>query len=236
VDSLLFSPSAYQIPRVRLLPLREQPAYRVAHQASACSILELLAAVIGGSRQLEIAEALLARFGELACLSRAHVQEIAAVEGIGQATAVRLKACLALSQRLLETGSDRPRVNSPADAAGLVQAEMSLLEQEHLRVLLLDTRNRLLEIVEIYHGSLNAAMIRIGEVFRPAVQRMAAGLIVVHNHPSGDPTPSPEDVSVTRAMEQAGKLLDINLLDHLVIGSAGRFFSLKEHGLGFSDR
>jgi len=102
--------------------------------------------------------------------------------------------------------------------------------------LLLDTRNRLLETVEIYHGSLNAAMIRIGEVFRPAVQRMAAGLIVVHNHPSGDPTPSPEDVSVTRAMEQAGKLLDINLLDHLVIGSAGRFFSLKEHGLGFSDR
>jgi DNA repair protein RadC len=235
MDNLFSGPSPYRMPRVRLLPLREQPAYRVAHHAAACSLVELLAAVIGGGQQLETAEALLARFGGLTRLNQAHVSEIAAISGIGQSTAVRIKAALALSQRLMDPGADRPVIQSPSDAAALVQAEMSLLEQEYLRVILLDTRNRLVDIVEIYHGSLNAAMIRIGEVFKPAVQRMAASLIVVHNHPSGDPAPSHEDVNLTRAMIQAGKLLDISLLDHLVIGSAGRFISLKERGLGFSD-
>jgi len=111
---------------------------------------------------------------------------------------------------------------------------MSLLEKEHLRVLLLDTRNHVLDIVEIYQGSVNSSQVRVGEIFRAAIQRLAAGIIVVHNHPSGDPTPSPDDVAVTRAILQAGKLLDVSLLDHLVIGQASRWVSLKERGLGFT--
>jgi DNA repair protein RadC len=110
---------------------------------------------------------------------------------------------------------------------------MSLLEQEYLEVMLLDTRNRVLDIVEIYHGSVNSSQVRVGELFRPAIQRMAPAIIALHNHPSADPTPSPDDVAVTRAMVQAGKLLDIQLLDHLIIGG-NRFVSLKERGLGFA--
>jgi DNA repair protein RadC len=102
-----------------------------------------------------------------------------------------------------------------------------------MRVLLCDTRNRLIRVVEVYKGSLNAASVRIGEVFRDAVRANAASLVVVHNHPSGDPTPSPEDVALTRAMVEAGKLLDVEVLDHLIVGQ-GQFVSLKARGLGFS--
>jgi DNA repair protein RadC len=109
---------------------------------------------------------------------------------------------------------------------------MGALEQEHLRVMLLDTRNRLMRIVEVYRGSLNSSLVRIGEVLRDAVRSNAAAVIVVHNHPSGDPTPSPEDVSLTRSIVEAGKILDIEVLDHLVIGK-NRFVSLKARGLGF---
>ena len=224
----------YAPPRVKLLPLRDQPAYRVAQNTASCSLVELLAAVIGGAQQIEIAEALLARFTDIRTLSRAHVAEIASIRGIGQPTAVRIKAALALSQRLMTPEDERPLIHSPADAAALVQYEMSVLEQEYLKVFLLDTRNRVMDIVEVYHGSLNSAMIRVAEIFKPAIQRQAASLIVAHNHPSGDPTPSPDDVAVTRAIVQAGKLLDIEVLDHLVIGASGKWVSLKERGLGFS--
>jgi DNA repair protein RadC len=111
---------------------------------------------------------------------------------------------------------------------------MGLLEQEYLKVMLLDTRNRVLDIVEVYRGSVNSSQVRVGEIFKPALQRMAPAIIVIHNHPSSDPTPSPDDVTVTRAIVQAGKLLDITCLDHIIIGGTGRFVSLKERGLGFS--
>jgi DNA repair protein RadC len=109
----------------------------------------------------------------------------------------------------------------------------SALEQEHLRVLLLDTRNHVLDIVEVYQGSVNTSQIRVGEVFKAAIRRNATAVIVVHNHPSGDPTPSPDDLAVTRALVQAGKLLDLELLDHVIIGQ-GRSTSMKERGLGFT--
>jgi DNA repair protein RadC len=109
---------------------------------------------------------------------------------------------------------------------------MSALEQEELRIVLLDVRNRVLEIVTQYRGSVSSSQVRVGELFKAAVRRNASSLIVVHNHPSGDPTPSPEDVALTRAIVQAGKLLDIDVLDHLVIGR-GDWASLKERGLGF---
>jgi DNA repair protein RadC len=111
-------------------------------------------------------------------------------------------------------------------------AEMSLLPQEHLRAVLLDTRNRVTKIHTIYIGSLNSASVRVGEIFREAIRANCAAMILVHNHPSGDPTPSPEDVQITRMIVEAGSLLNIDVLDHLVIGRQ-RFVSLKERGLGF---
>ena len=233
MNTLLNVQSPYTQPRLKTMPLREQPAYRVTQDAAACNQTELLAALIGGQKQIEIAQDLLAHFGnDIRRIYQAHPQELAKVRGINQATAVRIKAALNLGLRLSLPSEERVAINSPADAAALVQAEMSLLEKEHLRVLLLDRRNRVLETVEVYQGSVSSSQVRIAEVFQPAVTRNASAIIVVHNHPSGDPTPSPDDVAVTRALVQAGKLLDISVLDHLVIGGQ-RWVSLKERGLGF---
>jgi len=230
-----FNRQLYAPAKLKTLPLRDKPAYRVSVNTAACSLAELLAAVVGGAQQIEIAEGILAHFGgDVQRIYKASVTELASVHGIGQQTAVRLKAALALGLKLHEPSEERPTINSPADAAALVQFDMSLLEQEYLKVILLDSRNRVIAIVEVYHGSVNNSQVRVGEVFKPAIQRLAPAMIVVHNHPSGDATPSPDDVAVTRAMVQAGKLLDVCLLDHLIIGGAGRFVSLKERGVGFS--
>jgi DNA repair protein RadC len=229
---LTFTPS-YKPTKLKMLPLRDQPAYRVSSNATTCSLAELLAAVVGGAKQIEVAEGLLSRFGgDVHRMYKANVAEIAQVQGIGQQTAVRIRAALALGLRLHEPTGERAVINSPADAAALVQYEMSLLEQEYLKVMLLDTRNRVVDIIEVYHGSVNSSQVRVGEIFKPAIQRNAPAIIVVHNHPSQDPTPSPDDVAVTRAIVAAGKLLDISLLDHLIVGG-NRFISLKERGLGF---
>ncbi len=141
---------------------------------------------------------------------------------------------LALALTLSACAGWLPREPLGVTIAEFTPLEMSLLEQEHLRVILLDGRNRVLDIVEVYQGSVNSAQVRIAEVFKPAIACMASAIIVVHSHPSGDPTPSPEDVAVTRAIVQAGKLLDINTLDHLVIGHDARWVSMKERALGFS--
>jgi DNA repair protein RadC len=221
------------ISKLKTLPLREQPAYRVSANVAACSLSELLAAVIGGTQQIEIAEALLARFGgELTRIDHAPTQQIASVHGLGESTATRLKAALALGLRLCDPVEERPVIQSPKDAAELVQHEMSLLEQEYLRVIVLNTRNHVLDIVEIYQGSVNSSQVRIAEILKPAVERMSPAIIIVHNHPSGDPAPSPADIELTRSMVEAGKLLDIEVLDHLIIGK-GSYTSLKEKRLGF---
>jgi len=225
----------YDQPKLKSMPLREQPAYRVTQNAQACNLTELMAAVIGGVKQIEIAQDLMTHFNnDIRRLYQAHPAELAKVKGINQATAVRIKAALNLGLRLNIPNEERPTINSPADAAALVQFEMSLLEKEHLRVLLLDQRNHVLEIVEVYVGSVNSSQVRIAEIFKPAIARMAPAIIVVHSHPSGDPSPSPDDVAVTRAIVQAGKLLDISCLDHLVIGHGNKWVSLKERGLGFN--
>ena len=221
------------ISKLKTLPLRETPAYRVSADAAACSLSELLAAVIGGAQQIEIADALLARFtGDLQRIYHAPIQQIASVHGLGESTAVKIKAALSLGLRLCEPPAERPVVNSPADAAALVQHEMSLLEQEYLKVIVLNTRNHVLDIVEAYHGTVNASHVRVAELLRPAVERNAPAIILCHNHPSGDPTPSPQDIALTRTVIEAGKLMDIDVLDHLVIGK-GSFVSLKEKRLGF---
>ena len=221
------------ISKLKTLPLREQPAYRVSTNAASCSLSELLAAVVGGTQQIEIADALLARFsGDLQRIYHAPIQQIASVHGLGESTAVRLKAALALGLRLYEPGEKRPIVNSPADAAALVQHEMSLLEQEYLKVIVLNTRNHVLDIVEITHGSVNSSQVRIAEVLRPAVERNAPAMIVLHNHPSQDPTPSPDDIKITQTIREAGQLMDISLLDHIIIAK-DKYTSLKEKRLGF---
>jgi DNA repair protein RadC len=219
-------------PQLRLHRLRDQPVYRVSQNAASCSVPELLAAVIGGEKQIETAAALLAQFnGDLRRIYQAHTAELIQVKGVTPNIAARIKAALTLGVRLNDPIDEKVSIHSPADAAALVQHEMGLLEQEHLKVMLLDTRNHLLDIVEVYHGNVNSAQVRIAEVMRPAIQRLAPAMICLHNHPSQDPTPSPDDVAVTRAMVQAAKLLDINLMDHLVICQQ-RFVSLKERGLG----
>ncbi len=232
--TLFHVPPLYELPKLKTLPLREQPAYRVSQNAAGCSQLELLAAVIGGPKQIEIAEALLTHFhGDLRRVYQAHVAEIASLRGIGKNTAARVKAALNLGLRLSLPIEERPTINSPGDAAALVQPEMSLLEKEHLRVILLDTRNHVLDIVEVYQGTVNSSQVRVGEVFKEAIRRNAAAVIVCHNHPSGDPTPSPDDVAVTRAIVQAAKLLDLDCLDHIVLAQS-KWVSLKERSLGFS--
>ncbi len=167
-------------PKHKLLPLRERPVERVSARTDACTIVELLAAILGGPQPIETADALLAHFnGRLSDLRRAPAHEIADIPGIGQQNAARIKAAVELGLRLtLNTEEDRPTIHNPADAAAMLQHEMSALEQEHLRVILLDTRNRVIDIVEIYHGSLNSAQVRVAELFwcittHPATQRPA---------------------------------------------------------------
>jgi DNA repair protein RadC len=223
----------YNIPRLKLLPVREQPAFRVAKDSDACSLAELLAVIIGGSNQIETAERLLAQFGTIQKIAQAHINEIGKVQGVSNLTALRLKAALALGRKLLQPEDERPCIHSPGDAAQILMPMLAHREQEYMVVMPLDTRNRMLDVVEVYHGSLNSSMVRIGELFKPAIQRNAAAILIAHNHPSTDPSPSPEDISVTRAVVQAGKLLDVSVLDHLVIGLS-RWVSLKEKGMGFS--
>jgi DNA repair protein RadC len=212
---------------------------RVLKDPRMCASDELLGAFLQpyarGKDPLAMARTLLEQFGfeELSKLDAFRLEQA----GLSTKATIALRAAFHFAERMqmqrLSQPEERPTINSPSDAAALVQYEMCSLEQEHLRVILLDTRNQVLDIVEVYHGSVNSSQVRVGEVFVPALRRMAPAIIVCHNHPSSDPTPSPDDVAVTRAIVAAGKLLDITLLDHLVIGQ-GRWVSLKERGLGFS--
>ncbi|HSV85658.1 MAG TPA: DNA repair protein RadC [Levilinea sp.] len=229
------SPATY---RITDLSASDRPRERLAELgAGSLSVPELLAILlrvgIQGENSVQMGHRLLVDLGGLRGLHRASIQEILQQRGMGLAKAAQIKAAIELGVRLSATAPDeRAAIQSPSDAAALVEYEMSGLLQEHLRVINLDTRNRVLNIENVYVGSLNSSTVRVAELFRPAIQRNAAAIIMAHNHPSGDPTPSPEDVSLTRTVVQAGKLLDIELLDHLVIG-VGRWVSLKQRGLGF---
>lgn len=193
----------------------------------------LLRVGVPGENAVQVGQRLLHKYGGIAGLHRVPFEELLTEHGIGEAKAAQVKAAIELGRRLqIESPGERPTINSPADAAALVSYEMSVLEQEHLRVFLLDTRNHVIDIVEVYKGSVNSSQVKVGELFKAAIRRGATAVIVAHNHPSGDPTPSPDDVAVTRAIVQAGKLLDVDVLDHIVIGQ-GRWVSLKERGLGF---
>jgi len=227
-------------PTYRITDINEsdRPRERLAELGpQALSNAELIAILlrvgIQGENAVQMGQRLLQDLGGLHGLHQASFVEVCAQRGLGAAKAAQIKAAIELGRRLAaQEPEERPAIHGPGDAAELVRYEMGALQQEHLRVILLDTRNRVIVIEKLYMGSLNASTVRVGEIFRPAIQRSAAALIVVHNHPSGDPSPSPEDVALTRAIVQSGKLLDIDVLDHLVIGH-NRWVSLKERGLGF---
>ncbi|HET7010265.1 MAG TPA: DNA repair protein RadC [Anaerolineales bacterium] len=225
--------------RIADLLRTERPRERLAaHGPQALRDAELLAILlrsgIPGMSALQLADSLLSESNGLAGLQQMPYETLCRRRGLGPAKAAQLLSAVEIGRRLAETmpGGPQAAIQSPEDVYQLVKYEMQSLPQEHLRVLLLDTRNRLIRECEVYVGSLNTSLVRIGEVFREAIQRGAASMIVVHNHPSGDPTPSPEDVAVTRALSQAGELLDIEVLDHVVIGRGG-YTSLKAKGLGF---
>jgi DNA repair protein RadC len=223
---------------IRDLPASERPRERLRdYGPQALSTAELLAIILrtGTNREsvLSLASRLLSQHQGLAGLARVSFAELCQERGLGEAKAAQLKAALELGRRLSSSQPEaRAVVRSPADVANLLSAEMGLLEQEHLRVVLLNTRNEVLGIPEVDKGSVNTSLVRVGEVFREAVRRNCPAVVVVHNHPSGDPTPSADDLSMTRQMVEAGRLLDIEVLDHLIIGH-GRYVSLKEQGLGF---
>ena len=227
----------YHLP-VKEWPASEQPREKLVqlgeeHLSNAELLAILLRVGVTGQDVLSLANDLLVRCGGLVGLMRTPISSLAEVKGIGPAKAVSIKAALELGRRLLLAEPDeRPQIRSPQDVASMLQLQMSLLEQEHLKVVMLNTKNHVVGIRDVYKGSLNTSLIRVGEVFRDAVKENCAAIIVAHNHPSGDPTPSPEDVRVTRDLVAAGKLLDIEVLDHLVIGR-NRYVSLRQKKLGF---
>ena len=162
-------------------------------------------------------------------LVRADFRELCAEHGMGEAKSAQVKATLELGRRLALVQMDtRYKIASPQDAANLVMMDMAYLDTEQTRVLLLDARGQLIEKVSLYQGTANSSVLRAAEVFRPAVIRKCPGLILCHNHPSGDPTPSPDDIKATKQLLAAGRILDIELVDHIIIGHQ-RFVSLKEH-------
>ena len=219
--------------KVRELPLSCQPVHRLHHHgASNLSTLELLAAIIQTPEALSQAGEMLVRFDGLYGLQRVSEAELTTIDGIGPSKAAQIKAALELGRRSFLARNDKPQVRSPSDIANLVMSEMSHLVQEELWVLNLDTKNHVLKTTKLYRGSVSQNMIRVSEIFREAITLNAAAVALAHNHPSGDPTPSPEDIHVTEQVVRAGRVLDIEVLDHLITGDQ-RYVSLKERGLGF---
>ena len=224
--------------RIHDLPSGDRPRERLRDAGpTAISNSELLAILLrtGGAKEsaLAMASRLLATFNGLAGLARSSFAELCAQRGLGEAKAAQIQAALELGKRLVAAQpEERPVIRSADDVARLLQSEMGLLDQEHMRVLLLNTRNQVLAANDVYRGSVHTAVVRIGELFREAVRHNAPAIILAHNHPSGDPKPSADDVAMTQQAIEAGELLDVEVLDHVVI-SHGGFVSMKQQGLAF---
>ena len=219
-----------------LLP-SERPRERLkALGAGALSNSELIAILLRsgtkGESVLNMSARVLGEMGLRGVGSVTH-EELCKIHGISDAKACQIQAGLELGKRLVSLSpDDRAKISSPRDVEHLLAAEMSLLDQEQLRVLLLSTKNEVMGSKQVYQGTVNASMVRVAEVLRPAVRANCPSIIVVHNHPSGDPTPSAEDVMITNKIREGAELMDIELLDHVVIGARGHV-SMKDRGLGF---
>lgn len=225
--------------RIKELPRTDRPRERLKQLgATNLSTLELLAIIVSSGTSkgnvLHVAEDLVKTFQGLAGIYQANLNELQDVRGIGEVRAIQLQAAFVLGQRLTQQlqAEDRPTVTSPDDVWRLVGPEMALLEQEELRLVLLNTRNEVLRLQLLYRGSVNTAQVRVAEIMRAAIRENATAVVLVHNHPSGDPSPSEQDVGMTRQVFDAGRLLDIQVLDHIIIAQRGPF-SMKERGLGF---
>ncbi|PMC37165.1 hypothetical protein CJ195_14035 [Bacillus sp. UMB0899] len=221
--------------KIRDFPQDERPRERLLNEgADKLSNQELLAILLrtGTKKEsvLELSQKLLKHFEGLRMLKDASVNEITTISGIGTAKAVQILSALELGRRMNRlTYDDRFVIRSPQDGANYVMEEMRFLSQEHFVCLYLNTKNQVLHKQTVFIGSLNASIVHPREVYKEALKRSAASLICIHNHPSGDPTPSREDIEVTKRLTECGKMLGIELLDHLIIGEQ-KFVSLKEKG------
>jgi DNA repair protein RadC len=223
---------------IREMPTDERPRERLRSRGpEALSNAELLAILLRtgsrGENVVALATRLLSRFEGVNALGRASFAELCAEKHVGPAKAAQVIAALALGQRIMSAQPPRAPVRSPEDVFALVGADMALLEQEHLKVILLNTRNQVMSVRQVNRGNVHSAVVRVAEVFRDAIRENAPNIILVHNHPSGDPSPSPDDAALTKQVEEAGRLLGIDVLDHVVIGRSGPA-SLRELGLGFA--
>lgn len=221
------------------LPAGMRPRERLAYAGpAALSDSELLAIIlrggVRGTNVLDLATQVLHQFGGLSGLAQLSVTELQEVHGMGEAKAAQVLAAIELGRRVIKAQwTERQRATSPAEVADLLMTEMAYADQEFVKVVLLDSRNYVLAIPTVYKGSLNSAHVRMGELFKEAIRRNAAAIIVAHNHPSGDPTPSPEDIRFTAQLVKAARVLDMTVLDHVVIGHQ-RYISLKEQGVAFT--
>lgn len=222
---------------IRELPDELKPRERLLFAgATALSNAELLSLLIGSGGEnrnaIQVAEDLLVEHKSLFNLTRLRSEELQKTRHIGEAKAAILLAAFELVKRIgFSLEAEQQILRTPADIADLVMAEMTCLETEQLRILMLDTKNKLVGVHTAYSGSLNTCVIRIGEIIREPIRRGCAAFILCHNHPSGDPTPSPEDLRVTEMVKEAAELIDINLIDHIVIGR-NRYVSMRERGIG----
>ena len=228
---------SYQ-PLIRDMPIDERPRERLRMRGpEALTNAELIAILlrtgISGENVVTLAQRILSRFEGLRGLSKASFGELTKQHAMGEAKTSQLLAAMELGKRMLHEQPGRRIVRAAEDVFQMLFADMALLEQEELRVLLLSTRNEVIAMRDVYRGNVSSAVVRIGEVFRDAVREGCPSIIAVHNHPSGDPSPSAEDAALTKQLVEAGRLLGIEVLDHVVIARSG-FVSLKERKLGFA--
>jgi DNA repair protein RadC len=223
---------------IRELPPAERPRERLQLRGAAgLTSAELVGLLWGsggrGRSAIDVAADAIARFEGLTGLARASGPELEAIPGVGAARAAQVQAAFELGRRLLaDWPAGRWSIRSPRDVADRLVLQMGRLEREELRVVILNTKNVVLRVTTAYQGNVSASLVRVGELFRDAVRLDAAGIILVHNHPSGDPTPSPDDLHLTAEALAAGRLLDIDVLDHLVIGHDA-YASLRDRGISF---
>ncbi|HVP04894.1 MAG TPA: DNA repair protein RadC [Dehalococcoidia bacterium] len=220
------------------MPADERPRERLRMRgAEVLSNAELIAILlrtgVAGENVVSVAQRLLARFEGLRGLGRASYGELAGERAMGGAKAAQLLAAIELGKRIVQATPEQRRIiRTPEDVHAMLFGEMALLEQEHLRVILLTTRNEVVSVRDVYKGNVSSAVVRPGEVFRDAIREGCPNIVITHNHPSGDPSPSAEDAALTRLLIEAGKLLGVELLDHIVIARRG-FVSLRDRKMGF---
>jgi DNA repair protein RadC len=226
--------------KIREMPQDERPREKLAaHGASALTNPELIAILLRtgrrGANAVEVARQLLEKYGSLTGLTRCTVDELRKVKGIGPAKAVQLVAAFGLGHRLARETLSKQKIDSPELVNELVGPEMRRLRKESLRVILVDTRYHLIRVEEVSIGSVNESIAHPRDIFRPALVSSAYAVIVVHNHPSGDASPSQTDHNLTRRLAEAAELLQIKLLDHIIIGAPAEgspgYFSFKEAGV-----